>query len=205
MNPKETALILIGYQNDYFSPEGVLHQVFQEDGAVDRVRDRTLALLEALRDTPVTLISTPICFTPDYQEIAEPVGILEVIKETGAFQAGAFGSETIPELKRFGQRIVEVPGKRGLNAFMGTHLGEVLRERGIQDVVLAGAVTTICIDSTGRSAFEQGFRVHVLEDCTLARSAFEQRFYCEQIFPLYAQVLDSGALLTELGVEVDAA
>ncbi len=205
MNPQESALILIGYQNDYFSPQGILHGVFEESAAVDGVLRRTLSLLAALRESPVTLISTPICFTPDYQEINEPVGILGVIKEAGAFQGGAFGSETIAELEPYAERIIEVPGKRGLNAFANTHLSEVLRERGVNEVILAGAVTTICIDSTGRAAFEQGFKVHVLRDCTLARSAFEQRFYCEQIFPLYARVLDSGELLNELGLEADAA
>jgi nicotinamidase-related amidase len=131
------------------------------------------------------------------------VGILKTIKEVGAFKAGTKGSETIPELQRFGDRIIEIPGKRGLNAFSNTDLDRLLRDRGITDVVLAGTVTSICIDSTGRSAHERGFKVYILSDCTSARTNFEQDFYCEQIFPLYADVINHWELLKRL--EVDTA
>ena len=64
--------------------------------------------------------------------------------------------------------------------------------------VLAGAVTSICIDSTGRSAHERGYGVTVLSDCTCGRTNFEQDFYIEQILPLYAQISTSEELLAEL-------
>ena len=86
-------------------------------------------------------------------------------------------------------------GKRGLNAFSNTRLDELLTERGIEHVVLAGAVTSICIDSTGRAAHERGYQVSVLSDCTASRTKMEQTFYCEQIFPLYAAVTDAKSLL----------
>jgi hypothetical protein len=37
--------------------------------------------------------------------------------------------------------------------------------------------------------------VSILKDCTAGRTSFEQNFYCENIFPLYAAVIDSEALL----------
>ena len=76
-----------------------------------------------------------------------------------------------------------------LNAFSNTELGATLEARGIEEVVLAGVVTSICIDSTGRAAAERGYRVSVLEDCTAGRTDFEQEFYCGSIFPLYARVV----------------
>jgi hypothetical protein len=36
--------------------------------------------------------------------------------------------------------------------------------------------------------------VSILSDCVSARTAGEQAFYCEHIFPLYADVLTSGVL-----------
>ena len=151
--------------------------------------------MRGLQDSTALLISTPIVFTPDYRELSQPTGILEVIKDLGAFREGEKGAETIPEIAEYGDRIQEVPGKRGLNAFSNTELEKVLSERAIEDVVVAGVVTSICIDSTGRAAHERGYRVSILSDCTAGRSAFEQDFYCEKIFPLYAHVIGSGALL----------
>ena len=91
-----------------------------------------------------------------------------------------------------------MPGKRGLNAFSNTALEHELRARGVTDVVIAGVVTSICVDSTARSAHDKGFTVHVLSDCTAGRTRFEQDFYCREVFPLYATVMTSVELLEEL-------
>ena len=191
----KTAVILIGYQNDYFASDGLLESALEDSAGRSKMLAHTQKMLDGLKDSSALVISTPIVFTVDYQELSEPTGILEVIKDVGAFRYGEKGSETIPEIQQYGDRIVEVPGKRGLNAFSNTELEERLQERGIVDVVLAGVVTSICIDSTGRAAHERGYRVSVLSDCTAGRSVFEQEFYCEKIFPLYAHVVESGGLL----------
>ena len=198
MDPSTTALVLIGYQNDYFANDGVLHSVVED--STEDVLSNTLTLLKALEPTDVLIITTPIIFTPDYSELTEPVGILKLIKEVGAFKADTMGAQTIPEIHKFGERIVEVPGKRGLNAFADTNLDSILKNRGIIDVVFAGAVTSICIDSTGRAAFERNYRVTQLSDCTSSRTSVEQTFYCNNVFPLYASVTDSKGLLRQLGV-----
>src|SRR5215470_13512396 len=72
----------------------------------------TVDLLKRLFSTPVLIVSTPLGFTSDYSELTEPVGILKTVKEMGAFKAGTKGAETSPELRRFGERNLEVPGKR---------------------------------------------------------------------------------------------
>lgn len=204
MESHKTALILIGYQNDYFSPDGILYGVIEESSKVTNVIANTVHLLECLASTPTLIITTPIFFTSNYEELIDPIGILNTIKEVNAFQMGTPGSETIKELHSFENRILEVPGKRGFNAFINTNLNEILKEKGITDVVIAGAVTSICIDSTGRSAHEKGYHVIILSDCTSARTVFEQGFYCSNIFPLYAEVMTHTELLSHLTVRVPA-
>jgi nicotinamidase-related amidase len=200
MTPQNTALLLIGFQNDYFSVDGILHGVIEESSKVTNALVNTVHLIECLEATPVLIIETPIFFTPGYEELVEPVGILKTIKEVGAFQAGTEGSKTIQELDRFQHRIQQVPGKRGFNAFANTNLDGLLKHHQIHNIVLAGTIASVCIDSTGRYAHEQGYHVTVLADCTSARTVFEQAFYCENIFPLYADVIDSTALLRRIGV-----
>jgi nicotinamidase-related amidase len=204
MQPQKTALILIGYQNDYFSPKGILHSVIEESSKVTNVIANTVHLLQNLVSSPTLIVTTPIFFTLNYEELIDPIGILKTIKEVNAFQMGTPGSETIAELHPFENRIMEVPGKRGFNAFINTNLDEVLKQRGITNVVIAGAVTSICIDSTGRSAHEKGYNVTILSDCTSARTVFEQEFYCSTVFPLYAQVMNNKELLENLGLTVTA-
>jgi nicotinamidase-related amidase len=194
MDPKTTALILVGYQNDYFAKDGILRGVVQEPDRVDQVLSNTLAFLDAVADTPMTIISTPIVLERDYRALASPVGILNAIKESGAFKAGTSGADTIPELLAFGDRILYVTGKVGFNAFSDTVLERVLRERGIRHVLVAGMVTSLCIDSTGRAAYERGYDVTILSDCTSARTPAEQTFFCQHVFPLYSEVATSNDL-----------
>jgi nicotinamidase-related amidase len=185
---QNSALMLIGFQNDYFSEDGVLHSVIEQGVKAGAVLENTLSLLKNKGEEFGLVVSTPIVFTPDYQELVDPVGVLKTIKESGAFQKDSFGGATINEFKEFSQLIQEVPGKQGLNAFSNTGLLKLLRDNDIDQVVLAGVVTSLCIDSTGRHAVDNDLKVLVLSDCTSGRSEFEQAFYCEQIFPLYANV-----------------
>jgi nicotinamidase-related amidase len=198
MKPQHTALVLIGYQNDYFSPTGILHGVIEESSKVTNVLANTVHLINCLASTPALIVTTPIFFTPNYEELIDPIGILKTIKDVGAFQAGTPGSETIKELEPFKDRILEVPGKRGFNAFINTNLHEILKQQEITNIVLAGAVTSICIDSTGRAAHEKGYYVTILSDCTSARTVLEQEFYCSGIFPLYAEVVTHSELLKRM-------
>jgi ureidoacrylate peracid hydrolase len=78
MNPKQTALVLIEYQNDFTSEGGTLH------GAVKPVMDssnmlaNTLETVKKARALGITIIHAPITFTDDYHELtAHPYGILK--------------------------------------------------------------------------------------------------------------------------------
>lgn len=201
MRLSETAFLFVGYQNDYFADDGILKEVVEESNRTRRILQNSLELIEELKDQPVLLIDTPIIFTEDYSELIEPVGILKAIRDVQAFRAGTRGAETIDEILAYGDRFRTIHGKRGLNAFSNTVLAEVLLENSISHLVLAGAVTSICIDSTGRSAHEQGFNVTILSDCTASRSTIEQEFYCENVFPLYASVMKSRECLDSLGLQ----
>lgn len=198
MKPAATAVLLVGFQNEYFAPAGGLRSLVEDVGAVDQVLAKTVALVDGLADSEVLLVSTPITFTSDYAELVDPVGILAAIRDGGLLREGDIGAETVDAIGRFGDRIDEVSGKRGFNAFANTDLDDRLKTHGVEDVVIAGALTSICVDSTARCAQDCGYRVTLVSDCTLARTAFEQRFFCEQIFPLYARVHDSRSVLDQL-------
>lgn len=194
----ETAIILIGYQNDYFADDGILHSVIQESLSANNVLVNTVNLLVNLQKSDVLFVSTPICFANNYEELENPVGILKVVKEVGAFKAGSKGAETIDEIKIFKDRIIEIPGKKGLDAFSMTALDELLRSHGIKNVVIAGVITSVCVDSTGRSAHAKGYNVTILSDCTAGRASYEQAYYCDEIFPIYSDVIDSQTLISHL-------
>lgn len=201
LNARNTALVLIGYQNDYFSSDGILRSVVEESLRINDTIKNTVNLLDQINSSEMLVVAMPIIFSDEYIELdQDPVGILNTIKELGAFRKSQKGSQTIDELKQFGDRINYLQGKHGLNAFIDTNLEQFLIDSGIQNIVLAGAVTSICIDSTGRFASDKGFKVYILSDITSARTQVEQEFYCQQIFPLYAKVVTLEELLKKLGI-----
>ncbi|HUR23821.1 MAG TPA: cysteine hydrolase [Acidimicrobiales bacterium] len=200
IEPSSTALVLVGFQNEYFGPQGGLRREIDDSDAPEQVLSATVGLIGALAHTEALIVSTPIVFTPTYEELINPVGVLAAIKAKRAFQRGTEGARLVAALEGFGARIADVPGRRGLNAFLDSGLDELLGACGIVDVVLAGALACVNVDSSARSAHERGYRVSILSDCTLSRTESEHDLFCRRIFPLYAEVLSSLQLLDRLGV-----
>jgi nicotinamidase-related amidase len=197
MDPKKTALVLIGFQNDWFHEDGILRPVIKEQAESTGMLPNTLELINQLQNTGVTIFSSPILFREGYPELVEPMGVLAMIKKVGAFQIGRKGSETIDALAG-NQDVIEIRGRRGLNAFSNTVLETELSARGIEDIVLAGVVTSLCLDSTARCALDLDFRVHILQDCISGRTDLEHQLYCDEIFPMFCGMTDSKALVEDL-------
>jgi nicotinamidase-related amidase len=198
MQKAKTALLLIGFQNDYFSKNGVLNAAFESPQMVENVIINTTTLLEALADTEVLIVETPVKFTSDYHELDKPVGILKIIKDAGALIKDTYGSATIERVKNTSAKIITLTGKRGLNCFSNTDVDNLLKAHNIEDVIIAGAITSLCVDTAAREALDLGYKVSILSDCILSRTAFEQKYYIEEIMPLYSSVLSSDKIIESL-------
>ena len=200
MNIQNTALLLIGFQNDYFAKDGILHSALENSEQVGTILANSLNLIKTLQPTEAVIAATPIIFTPDYSELSDPIGILKIIKDNGAFRSNTVGAATIAEVEALSGNIVTLPGKRGLSCFSNTELHRVLQEHEITNVIIAGAVTSLCIDTAGREAADLGYRVTIISDCTVARTTFEQEYYLNEIIPLYANVMSSKDIAQSLGL-----
>ncbi|MFO1105699.1 MAG: isochorismatase family cysteine hydrolase [Amaricoccus sp.] len=199
MDPKRTALVLIEYQNDFTSEGGSLHEAVRPVMESSAMLANTVETVQAARAAGALIVHAPITFTEDYHELsAEPYGILKGVVDTKSFRKGSWGAEIVEALAPQSGDIV-VEGKRGLCGFASTNLDFILRSRGITDVALAGFLTNCCVESTMRSAYEKGYRVVTLRDCTATVSEEEQRLSVEKNYPMFSRPLSHGEFLAELG------
>jgi nicotinamidase-related amidase len=56
------------------------------------------------------------------------------------------------------------------NAFRDTDLLGAIKRSGVDEVVICGAMTHMCVDATTRAAFDFGFRCTVIEDACATRN-----------------------------------
>lgn len=195
MNPKTTALVLIEYQNDFTTPGGVFHDGVKGVMQANNMLANTVAVVNKSRAAGVTVMHAPISFAEGYGELTgSPYGILKGVVDNKAFRKGSWGAAIVDVLKPHPADIV-IEGKRGLDAFPSTNLDFILRSRGIQTVVLGGFLTNCCVESTMRSAYERGFDVITLKDCTAALSQEAQTMALTHNFGMFSRPMDHGDYL----------
>ena len=198
MNPETTAIVLIEFQNDFTSPGGVFHDAVKDVMAKTGMLANTVAVTKAAREAGVSLMHTPITFAEGYGELTgHPYGILKGVVDNRAFRKGSWGAAIVDALKpQEGDIVIE--GKRGLDAFPSTNLDFILRSKGIRTVVLAGFFINCCVESTMRSAYERGFDVITLKDCTAIVSQEAQDMAFAHNFGMFSRLMTHDELFDQL-------
>jgi ureidoacrylate peracid hydrolase len=191
MNSNETAIVLIEFQNDFTSEGGIFHEAVK--GVMDEtdMLSNTVNLIEQSRNAGVQVIHVAISFAENYNELTQtPYGILKGIVDNKAFIKSTWGAKIIDELTPLKDDII-IEGKRGLCGFHSTNLGFILRSKGIRNVAIGGFLTNCCVESTMRTAYENGYNVVTLTDCCASLSLEEHNNAIEKDFPMFSQPMTS--------------
>lgn len=159
------ALLIVDFQND-FAPGGAL-PVAEGDriaGPINELLD-SFDLVIATRDWhPADHRSFEgVEVEPEKWRGADPPSIWPVhcVENTpGAQLHSALEQAKVDVVIDKGQD----PNSQGYSAFQDTRLGEVLRERGVDRLFVAGLATDYCVKNTVLDARRLGFDVTVIED-----------------------------------------
>jgi nicotinamidase-related amidase len=140
------ALLLIDLQNDYF-PGG----------------DYTLAGIEAASERAAELLAR-------FRDAGRP--LIHVRHEFASaeapfFRPGTLGAEIHPSVAPAAGETVVTKG--AVNAFQGTDLKQRLDALGVGELVIAGAMSHMCIEGATRAAADLGYKCQVIHDACATR------------------------------------
>lgn len=203
--PGRTAVLAIDLQNDFGAAGGYVDSFGVPLEGVRATIEPIGRVLDAVRAANMPVVYTRIEFKRDLSNLGGPGSpnreIIGLEPGGDYLIEGTWNADIVAELApRPGDLVVS---KHRYSAFFETDLDEILRSRGISNLVFVGWTTSVCVESTVRDAVFRDYRCLVLEDCTAetigrtqVRTNHEATLYVIQA--QFGWVADSKSLLDEL-------
>ena len=170
--PARAALVIIDMQRDFLQPGGFGAALGNDVGRLADVVAPTQRLLAAARGAGMLVIHTREGHRPDLGDLAPakhrrgggPLRIGDRGPMGRILVRGEPGHDIVPELAPIaGEPVVDKPGK---GAFYATDLELILRALGIEQLIICGVTTEVCVNTTAREGNDRGFECLVVSDCT---------------------------------------
>jgi len=172
-DPKKTAILVIDMQNEWCSKGGEADRSGADIEVMRKPIKPIQNILEVARAAGCPIIYTKAGHRPDLADVPKfkmdthrKKGILIGSKDPHGGRThirGTWSTEIVNELKPLSTDII-IDNKSGYNAFYYTELDPILRNLGVETLVITGVVTSACVESTVRDAADRGYYNVVLSD-----------------------------------------
>jgi nicotinamidase-related amidase len=165
-----TALLIIDMQRDFMEPGGFGETLGNDVSQLARAIKPIGAVLAAARAMGILVIHTREGHLPDLSD-APPAKVQRGVPSLRIGDPGPMGRilirgeaghDIIPALyPDAGEIVIDKPGK---GAFYATDLGDLLHKYGIENLLVCGVTTEVCVNTTVREANDRGYRCVVISD-----------------------------------------
>jgi nicotinamidase-related amidase len=170
--PGHTALLIVDVQNDFIHPDGFMARrrlagFADTTSMVAPAIERLETLLAGARRAEVLCVFIQMLGDTKYQS---PAAIaqqrrIQAGAPGGCVLEGTWGADFSDPIRPDGRSREVTVQKYRYSGFWGTNLNLVLRSHGIRTVVMTGAATSGCVESTARDAFFNDYHVVTAADC----------------------------------------
>lgn len=194
---QRAALVINECQNGVVNPRYATLKGLAEQADERGIVGRISVLADAFRATGLPVMHCTIVPRRDWAGMKINCLLLGSIRKDGRTVEGSPQVEIHPGLTpREGDFVLE--RRRGLTAFHGTELDPLLRNLGVETVVLVGVSTNIAVPGISIEAVNYGYQVVVPEDCVAGGTAETHDFMVRNVLPLLATVTTSADVAAAL-------
>jgi nicotinamidase-related amidase len=159
IDPARTAMIVMDMQNDFVAVGAPM-----ETPAGRAMVPRLSAALKICRDAGIRVIFTAHVHRRDGSDMGLFDDMHPPIANRDALVDGTPGVDIYPDLApACGEHVIK---KQRYSGYFGTDLDIVLREWGVDTVIVSGTTTENCCHATARDAMFRNYRVVFLSDAT---------------------------------------
>lgn len=167
LTPAKTALVLIDFQNEWFSPQGAYARTGYDISHMTRIVEPSVRLINFCHEQKIEVI----CLTYVVRGAIDggPVFLKRpALRDDGGrgLRENTFGVEIIPELpvsaERHGDWFIQ---RRRMSGFYQTGLEQLLRDLGKDTILITGVATGSCCESTARDANFRNINAVMVHDC----------------------------------------
>ena len=164
MLKNETALLVVDMQYGGGAPDGSLVQMLHVDvSKQEDIVTPMIGLKDFFNKEGMLVVNIKTEYEPDFSDWPMLAKRFEVEKHRH-FVKGTADAEIIPPLApREGEALIV---KNRWNAFFNTELDQLLKSRGIKNLVIVGAATDVCVLETCSYAFSLNYNCIVPEETT---------------------------------------
>jgi biuret amidohydrolase len=166
----DKALIALHFQNDICHPDGKIpFAVDRTASSADRFFDAAKVLISRSRQAGWLVIHVHIAFRPDYSDLPRNCRLFNAVEKFAALKRGSWGAAPLQGFEPAPDDVTFVHTCN--NAFQGTGLEDILKERGVTHVAVAGLATQYSVEHTVRHAADLGYFVTMVRDCCASANA----------------------------------
>lgn len=167
----KTAIVMIDMQRDFLEPGGFGESLGNDVSLLSAAIGPCKALLSSARQHGMRVIHTREGHLPDMSdahkakvERGDPSVRIGQMGPMGRILIrGEPGQDIIPDLyPQVGEVVIDKPGK---GAFYATNLQLILQKNAIENLIVCGVTTEVCVHTTVREANDRGYRCIVPGDC----------------------------------------